>query len=148
MWIHEQPHPEEHRVAMRLEGWATTTVYPTLRDGPAGLLRMRLGLHQMVVARSSRDSDRQGGRRRLLAAAILAPQVELLLHRPVGEREQHGFGLGLVHDLGPARHHEMVALLPAQRLVADRALALAFDNREHHAVGAAIGRCRESLGQE
>src|SRR5258708_11046894 len=46
MLIHKQPHPEEHRVAMRLEGWATTTVYPTLRDGPAGLLRVRLGLYQ------------------------------------------------------------------------------------------------------
>src|SRR5205807_3425998 len=43
--FHKQPHPEEHREAMRLEGWATTTVYPTLRDGPAGLLRVRLGLH-------------------------------------------------------------------------------------------------------
>ena len=35
-------HPEEPRGARRLEGWATTIVYPTLRDGPAGLLRVRL----------------------------------------------------------------------------------------------------------
>src|SRR5258708_24779833 len=50
MVTHKQPHPEEHRPsdalgvnsAMRLEGWATTIVYPTLRDGPAGLLRVRL----------------------------------------------------------------------------------------------------------
>src|SRR6266851_9198690 len=46
MLSYRRPHPEEHRLAMRLEGWATTTVYPTLRDVPAGLLRVRLGLYQ------------------------------------------------------------------------------------------------------
>src|SRR5260370_38433449 len=54
MVTHKQPHPEEHRPsdalgvnsAMRLEGWATTIVYPTLRDGPAGLLRVRLVPYQ------------------------------------------------------------------------------------------------------
>src|SRR6266851_10074425 len=46
MLSYRRPHPEEHRLAMRLEGWTTTTVYPTLRDGPAGLLRVRLGLYQ------------------------------------------------------------------------------------------------------
>jgi len=39
---------------MRLEGWATTTVYPTLRDGPAGFLRVRLGLYQHVYEASTR----------------------------------------------------------------------------------------------
>src|SRR5258707_10736513 len=95
----------------------------------------------MVVARPY-------GSRRLLAAAILAPQVALLLQRAIGEGEQHGLGLGLVHDLGPAPHDEMVALLPAQGLVADRALALAFDHREHRAVGAAVRLGRDALGQE
>src|SRR6266550_6492262 len=30
--IHRRPHPEEHRAAMRLEGWATRMLWPTLRD--------------------------------------------------------------------------------------------------------------------
>jgi hypothetical protein len=30
--ICKQPHPEEHAEGVRLEGWATTTLYPTLRD--------------------------------------------------------------------------------------------------------------------
>src|SRR5579862_5031619 len=42
----QQPHPEEPRGARRLEGWATTLVYPTLRDGPAGLLRVRWGAYR------------------------------------------------------------------------------------------------------
>jgi len=46
--VNKQPHPEEPRVAQRLEGWATTTVYPTLRDGPAGLLRVRLAYQRFV----------------------------------------------------------------------------------------------------
>src|SRR5258708_3440206 len=49
MLIHRQPHPEEPRAARRLEGWATTRVYPTLRDGPAGLLRVRLGPYQQSM---------------------------------------------------------------------------------------------------
>src|SRR5260370_558463 len=51
---HKQPHPEEHRVAMRLEGWATMTVYPTLRAGPPGLLRGRVGLNQRAVKAGTR----------------------------------------------------------------------------------------------
>src|SRR5215212_659317 len=78
-------------------------------------------------------------RKKLLPGAVLAPQVELLLHRAVGEGEQHRVTLGAVLDLGPARHDEVVALLPAESLVADHALARALDHREHRAVGAAIG---------
>src|SRR5260370_7108477 len=55
MMTHKQPHPEEHRVAMRLEGWATTLVYPTLRDGPAGLLRVRLVPYQHSMKASTRS---------------------------------------------------------------------------------------------
>ncbi len=47
--IHRQPHPEEHAAGVRLEGWATTMVYPTLRDGPAGLLRVRLGPYRQSM---------------------------------------------------------------------------------------------------
>src|SRR5260370_12299686 len=54
MLCHRQPHPEEPRPsdalgvnsARRLEGWPTTIMYPTLRDGPAGLLRVRLGAYR------------------------------------------------------------------------------------------------------
>ena len=49
--IHGRPHPEEPRPSdtlgvnstRRLEGWATTRAYPTLRDGPTGLLRVKSG---------------------------------------------------------------------------------------------------------
>src|SRR5689334_9696591 len=82
------------------------------------------------------------------AAAVLAPEVEALLHWAVGEGEEHGVAPRLVHDLGPARHDEMVALLPMEGLVADRAFAFALDHGEHRAIGAAIGRALEALGQE
>ena len=53
----QKPHPEEDRAAMRLEGWATTRQVPTLRDGPAGLLRVRLGRYLKSINIST------GGRR-------------------------------------------------------------------------------------
>src|SRR5258708_33382552 len=61
MLCHRQPHPEEPRPsdalgvnsARRLEGWATTVMYPTLRDGPSGLLRVRLGLYQHSMRAST-----------------------------------------------------------------------------------------------
>src|SRR5579872_5572001 len=81
-------------------------------------------------------------------SALLAPEVEAFLNRAVGEGEEDGLALRLVHDPGPARDDEVVALLPMEGLVADRAFALAFDHREHRTVGAAIGRRLEALGQE
>src|SRR6266851_6642134 len=61
MLCHRQPHPEEPRPsdalgvnsARRLEGWPTTIMYPTLRDGPAGLLRVRLGPYQHSMKAST-----------------------------------------------------------------------------------------------
>src|SRR5205814_3462409 len=81
-------------------------------------------------------------------AAILAPEAELVLHRPVGEAEQHRFRSRAVARAMPARRHEDVARAPAESLIADLALALALDADKHRAVGAPIGRCGETLRQE
>ena len=77
--LHGQPHPEEPRVARRLEGWATTTVWPTLRDAPGAhvsarkraLLRVRSRAYQhskFMIARARRTrrsaASRAGSRRR------------------------------------------------------------------------------------
>ena len=64
MLSHRQPHPEEPRAARRLEGWATTIVYPTSgrrllrpnRDGLAGLLRVRLGTYQHSTKAGTRSA--------------------------------------------------------------------------------------------
>src|SRR6267142_2651391 len=72
--------------------------------------------------------------------AIFAEQIELLLHRAVGEAEQHGVRLGLVGDPLPARHHEQVARAPFERLLADPRAPLAFDRGEYGGVGCAIAR--------
>src|SRR5438876_6749587 len=81
-------------------------------------------------------------------SAILAPEAELVLHRPVREAEQHGLCVGAVRRAMPARRNENVARAPAESLLADLALALALHADEHRAVGAPIGRCREALRQE
>src|SRR5436309_9823076 len=81
-------------------------------------------------------------------AAILAPEAELVLTRPVRETEQHGLRAGAVARAMPARRHEDVARAPAECLLANLALALALDADEHRAVGAPVGRCREPLRQE
>src|SRR5207249_3102486 len=52
------PHPEEPRRARRLEGWATSIVFPTLRDGPAGLLRVRLGPYQRPMKAGTSEAGR------------------------------------------------------------------------------------------
>ena len=46
--------------------------------------------------------------------AFFPPQSQLLLHRPVGEAEQHRFAGGAVAVRMPAWHHEDVARLPAE----------------------------------
>ncbi len=53
----------------------------------------------------------------------------------------------------PARHHEDVARAPGERRlrsirIGDDGAALAFDHREHRAVGRAVRACDESLGQK
>src|ERR1700722_11940361 len=80
-------------------------------------------------------------------AAILAEQVELLLHRTIREREQHGIRVGLVRDPLPARHHEQVAWSPFEGLIADPRATLAFDRREHGGIGRTIARGPETLRQ-
>src|SRR5689334_5214480 len=52
-------------------------------------------------------------------AAILAPHADFLLHRTVGEAEQHALAVGLVHDGLPARHDEDVLRTPLQHGLAD-----------------------------
>src|SRR5216683_6397730 len=55
---------------------------------------------------------------------LLAPQAELVVHRPVGKAEEDGVLLGAMAVRRPARHDEDVALLPGEALVADPRLAL------------------------
>src|SRR5450631_3608254 len=93
------------------------------------------------------------GRQQTLAptsrvAAILAEQVELLLHRTIGEREQHRVRVGLMRDPLPARHHEQVARAPVEGLLADPRASAPFDRREHRRVGGTIARGLESLRQQ
>src|ERR1700749_1572480 len=61
------------------------------------------------------DSIRTGNA--LGVTAVLAEQVELLLHRAVGEGEQHGVLVRLVGDPVPAWHHEQIARAPFEGLV-------------------------------
>src|SRR5512143_314280 len=50
------PHPEEHRAAMRLEGWETVVLLAMLRDGPRrGLLGMRSLLRSKRAMIPSKD---------------------------------------------------------------------------------------------
>src|SRR5271169_2159512 len=65
------PHPEEHRAAMRLEGWQPALSLPTLRDGPTGLLRVRL------MRRKRNTSSTQFAHLPLMLPVI----VKLLLRR-------------------------------------------------------------------
>src|SRR5437763_15768137 len=81
-------------------------------------------------------------------AAVLAEQVELLLHRAVRKTEQHRIRVRLVRYPAPARHHEQIARAPLKSLVADTGAALAFDRGEHGGVGGAIARGLETLGQQ
>src|SRR3979490_117715 len=96
---------------------------------------------------SGRDEPRrERGASRV--AAVLAEQVQLLLHRAIRETEQHRILLGLVGDPLPARHHEQVPRAPLESLFADPRPAAAFDRREYRGVGGAIARGLESLRQQ
>src|SRR5713101_5236165 len=81
-------------------------------------------------------------------AAVFAEQIELLLHRAVGETEQNRILLGLVGDPLPARHHEQVARAPLESLLADPRTTLALNCREYRGVGGAIARGLETLRQQ
>src|SRR5262249_20422760 len=70
--------------------------------------------------------------------AILAEQVELLLHRAVGETEQNRIGVGFVGHPVPARHHEEVARAPFEGLLADPRATPAFDGGEHGGIRRAV----------
>src|SRR5206468_8642269 len=100
--IHRQLHPEEPRRARRLEGWATSIVFPTLRDGPAGLLRVRLGPYQRPMKAGTRIGAIM--RRRATGSA-----------RPIG--------LSYL----PFRHHAEALRLDTQRGVELRAEILEGD---------------------
>src|SRR3981081_2312980 len=65
------PHPEEHRAAMRLEGWKPALPLPTPRAGPTGLLRVRL------MRRKRNTSSTQFAHSSLMLPVI----VKLLLRR-------------------------------------------------------------------
>src|SRR5579875_3229117 len=80
-------------------------------------------------------------------AALLPPQAELFLHRPVGIAEQYRFRFGLMADRNPARHDKDIVLLPAEDLAADAAFARPLDDDVDRAVGGAIGAGCETLRQ-
>src|SRR5665213_177774 len=81
-------------------------------------------------------------------AAVLAEQVELLLHRTIREAEQHRILAGFVGDPAPARHDEQIARAPLKGLVADPAAAMALDRGEHGGVGRAVARGLETFRQQ
>src|SRR5262245_44055955 len=66
---------------------------------------------------------------------VLAPHADLLLHGPVGEREQHALVVGLVHHRLPARHHEDIPRAPDELILADESASAALNCREHGGVG-------------
>src|SRR6516225_7919931 len=81
-------------------------------------------------------------------AALLAPEPQLLLYRPIRVTEQHRLVLGLMAYRHPARRDKDVARLPAQDLLADPGFAAPFDRDIDRAVGRAVGAGREALRQQ
>src|SRR6185503_13577183 len=61
-----------------------------------------------------------------LGAAFLAPQTELLLHRPVGKAEQHEIAVRPELAPRPGRRHEHVLLRHLKRCIPDDHRAGAF----------------------
>src|SRR6185503_19536588 len=85
---------------------------------------------------------------RLRVAAVLAPDADLLLHRPVGEAEEHAFAVQrLVHDGPPAGNDEDVLGSPLQGFLAHTRLAPTFHGDKHGGVGGAIATGLEGLGE-
>src|SRR5688572_24051327 len=83
-----------------------------------------------------------------MSAALLAPQAERLLAGAVGEREEHRLRGRLEAQRRPRGHHERVARLEIEALVADPRGARTFDDRVHGAVGRAMGLAAEAPGQQ
>src|SRR5262249_46461883 len=80
--------------------------------------------------------------------AILAEEIELFLHRPIGEAEEHGFLLALVANPAPARRDEDVAWTPFEHRVAHAGAAFAFDDGEHRGVGRAVASGGKAFRQQ
>src|SRR5688572_15751573 len=74
---------------MRLEGWATTMPYPTLRDGPAGLLRVRSGPYQQSMKAGTSSCTAREPRRwhRCLGDASGIGDRDVLLRAQPGDAE-------------------------------------------------------------
>src|SRR5215472_9951061 len=81
-------------------------------------------------------------------AALLAPEPQLLLYRPIGIAEQHRLVLGLMAYRHPAWRDKDVVRLPAQDLLADPGFAATFDRDIDRAVGRTVGAGREALRQQ
>ena len=86
--------------------------------------------------------------RSLRVATVLAPHPDLLLHRPVGEAEQHALLIGLVGDGLPPRRYEDVLGAPAESLLGYARAARPFHGYEHRRIGRAVSARLESLGQQ
>src|SRR5437868_5057993 len=95
--LQSRPHPEERRVAARLEGWARAhCLLPILRDGAARLLRMRwlVALRRRLRAHAAVDLLR----RRAVAGERRAAHVARLVGRE---------GAGAVHGLAVVPHDKI-----------------------------------------
>src|SRR5690242_15005243 len=88
--VHPRPHPEGHRVAMRLEGWGPVSLGPTLRD--ASLRDAPQG--EVVVLRSFGGAAVPESRRRLFARVVAARDVAL---------DQLGLALGRIAEAAATR---------------------------------------------
>src|ERR1700693_6148623 len=83
-----------------------------------------------------------------MVGAFLAPQSNFFLHRAIQKAEEDRFLDNPVRTARPTRHDKYVPGVPAQTLVTDERLALAFYNLEDHAVSGSIRYRLEPCGQE
>src|SRR6185369_13241548 len=82
------------------------------------------------------------------AWALLAPQTERLLRRPVGKAEQNRVRIGLVCDFAPRRRDEHVVRVPLEDLSIDAAAPAPLDHAIHGAVSRAAGFAAKILRQQ
>src|SRR6516164_11760660 len=119
------PQPPTQAVNARRSSGSSSEIQP---NTPGDLRReaSRMGTGCFMAGRSRRRG------------ALLPPDPQSLLGRPVGETEQHGFLLSLVRDRNPGRDHQYVVLAPgkpcAAHLAAPAALDAAIDGRVRRAV--------------